>query len=425
MKIEIKNQEAFVDEKIHIKISELSPLSHLKITFHMELPWCSGELFSSYAIFQPDDKGEVDLEHASPIEGTYENANSIGLLYSLRLTTSYGKNIAENINIENPILIKISFETSSDQRELTLKRFFKSKDIVVKKINHTFTGQLFYKEHSRRKTILMLGGSDGNLDSLSLMAGPLASRGFNVLTVSYFGTINLPEKLEEVPLEYFEKIFDWIKTNESTESEEIYIHGTSKGGELALLLASKYPQIKKVVAVEPHAYCFQALNGLMIGANASSWSYKRKSVPFIKVRNEDFYQDLKLQIDKGVPFGFCNTYKKSLLASLNKEEARIKVEDSNADLLLICGEEDNIWNSYEACQEIINHLKRTNYKHRVELLSYPQMGHPLPVPFIIPASLTTAIPMNGGIFSTGGTLLGNAEGQYDSFQRTINFFQDK
>jgi hypothetical protein len=53
------------------------------------------------------------------------------------------------------------------------------------------------------------------------------------------------------------------------------------------------------------------------------------------------------------------------------------------------------------------------------------MGHPLPVPFIIPVSLTTAIPMNGGIFSTGGTLLGNAEGQYDSFQRTINFFQDK
>jgi hypothetical protein len=33
----------------------------------------------------------------------------------------------------------------------------------------------------------------------------------------------------------------------------------SKGGELALLLASRYPFIKKVAAFVPHAYSFQGL----------------------------------------------------------------------------------------------------------------------------------------------------------------------
>ena len=46
-------------------------------------------------------------------------------------------------------------------------------------------------------------------------------------------------------------------------------------------------------------------------------------------------------------FGFASTYKKSIKKAAKKEEARIKVENSEADILMIAGKEDNIWNSYE------------------------------------------------------------------------------
>lgn len=423
MKINVDRQEALVDEKVHIKVFGLSPNSRLKVSMKMEFPWCSGEEFSSYAIFVANREGEVDFDQTRPVEGTYKSADSMGLIYSLTQSKSAGKNVTENLSIEKPILMNLEFESSDDKKEIQLKRNFKTEDIITKQIEEGFTGRLFYQENSNHRTVLMLGGSDGQMEALALMAGPLASRGFNVLIVPYFGADGLPEKLEEVPLEYFEKIFRWIEGNAITRTKDIYLHGTSKGGELVLLLASRYKQVKKVVAVEPHTYCFQALDGLMSGKAVSSWSYRGESIPFIAVDNDIFFEDQKKDIEKGIPFGFASTYQKSVEKAKSREEARIKLENSEADILMICGKKDNIWNSYDACPEILENLKNRNYKHHVELLSYENMGHPMPVPYIIPLSLTLRLPMNGGVFSSGGTVEGNVEGQFQSFQRTIEFFQ--
>lgn len=423
MKITIDKQEAFVDEKIHITVSDLPASSQLKASLTMELPWCRGEEFSSYAVFQVDESGTVDFDQAIPVEGSYQTADGMGLIYSLTQSKTIGKNIAQGISIDKPILMNLRLESSSEQKEISLIRTFKGKDVTVKQIQAEFTGLLFYPQKPAEKTILMLGGSDGQLEALSLMAAPLASRGFNVLTVPYFGAQGLPERLEEVPLEYFETIFCWLEKNEITKAKEIYIHGTSKGGELALLLASRYPQIKKVAAVEPHIYCFQALDGLMSGRNVSSWSYQGQSIPFIQVENDIFFEDQKKSVQEGVSFGFASTYRQSIERAENREMARIKIENSKADFLLICGEMDNIWNSYDACTEILEVLKKNKYPHSVQVLSYKNMGHPIPVPYVIPVSYTLEMPMNGGVFTSGGTIEGNAKGQYESFQRMIAFFQ--
>ncbi|EOE7121725.1 acyl-CoA thioesterase/BAAT N-terminal domain-containing protein [Clostridioides difficile] len=247
MKVNVYNVESFVDERLKIMVSDLIPNTKLKISVKMEFPWCKGEEFSSYGVFCSNEKGEVDLDLVEPIEGTYKADNCMGLIYSLEKSKTEGKNFAENISIDKPIIMNMIFETSIERKEVELKRIFKSEDITTKYISDEFIGKLFYKQNSNNKTILMLGGSDGNLDALDLLAAPLASRGFNVLTVAYFALEGLPDKLEEVPLEYFEKVFEWISENEITSTKEIFVHGTSKGGELAFLLASRYEQIKKVV----------------------------------------------------------------------------------------------------------------------------------------------------------------------------------
>lgn len=425
MKIDISDMESLVTEKIKIKVLELSPNSKLRISIKTELPWCSGEEYSSYGIFISNEQGEVDLDLVKPVEGTYEANDSMGLIYSLKKSRTEGKNIAENISIDKPMIMNMVFESSNERKEINLKRLFKTEDVIVKHIcEEEFNGELFCKEKSNDKIILMLGGSDGNMSAINLLAAPLASKGFNVLMVPYFASEGLPDKLEKVPLEYFEKIFKWIENNEIISSKEIFLHGTSKGGELALLLASRYKQIKKVVAVEPHAYCFQALNGMNCGKNVSSWSHKGESIPFIGIDNNIFIEDQKKAIENGIPFGFASTYKKSIERVTNKEEARIKVENSEADILMFAGKEDNIWNSYDGCLVILDNLKKSDYKHKVELLTYDRMGHPMPVPYIIPISDTLSIKMMGGVFSSGGTIEGNAEGQFKSWQITIEFFME-
>lgn len=425
MKIDISHKEALITDKIKIKVLELNPNSKLRISMKMELPWCTGEEYSSYGVFISNEKCEVDLDLVKPIEGTYEANDSMGLIYSLKKSRTEGKSIAENISIDKPMIITILFESSDEKEEMKLKRMFKTEDVIIKNIcEEEFSGQLLYKDKVNDKTILMLGGSDGNMSSIALIAAPLASKGFNVLMVPYFASEGLPDRLEEVPLEYFEKIFEWIKNNKIVSSKEIFLHGTSKGGELALLLASRYKEIKKVVAFEPHAYCFQALDGMMSGNNVSSWLYKGESIPFIEVDNNIFFEDQKKDVEKGIPFGFASTYKKSIKKATNREEARIKVENSEADILMIAGKEDNIWNSYDGCLEILDNLKKSNYKYSVELLTCDNMGHPMPVPYIIPISDTISMDMMGGVFSSGGTIEGNAEGQFKSWKRTIEFFME-
>lgn len=427
MKVEISKLNALADEKIQIKIAGLKAHSKLKITAEAELPWCKGEKFSAYGIYSVDAKGQVDLDLAEPDEGTYKAADSMGLIYSLKKYESKNKNIAENICIDDPFIIHLQFENEQDKEEVELQRFFKTDDVSVMDISDGFSGKLFVNPKAANKIILFISGSSGDTKALDLMAGPLSSRGFNVLTVPYFHAAGLPENLEEVPLEYFEKIFKWIRHNniinkKNDEETQIYIHGTSKGAECALLLASRYKEVKKVAAISAHGYCFQALNGMGVKKDVSSWSYGGKSVPYIKIDNGIFLQDFQMCKEKGIPFGFATTYKKSIEKSQNKEEARIKLENSEADCLLVSGKEDNIWNSDDGCRMLVEILKKSNYKHKVEFLSYEHMGHPLPIPYIIPLSENTSMPMMGGIFSSGGTLEGNIEGQYNSWMKTIEFF---
>jgi len=175
------------------------------------------------------------------------------------------------------------------------------------------------------------------------MASLLASHGFNVLTLAYFSEKGVPAKLAEIPLEYFEKAFDRLKNNPVTAGKGLYLHCTSKGGELGLLLASRYPFIKKVAAFAPHAYCFQGLGF----KNVSSWIYEGKQIPYIRTKSGTLIADMLGCFIKNKPFGYTHTYKTSLLSATNKENARIKIENAQADILLFAGKQDNIWNSYD------------------------------------------------------------------------------
>lgn len=146
MKVNVYNVESFVDERLKIMVSNLIPNTKLKISVKMEFPWCKGEEFSSYGVFCSNEKGEVDLDLVEPIEGTYKADNCMGLIYSLEKSKTEGKNFAENISIDKPIIMNMIFETSIERKEVELKRIFKSEDITTKYISDEFIGKLFYKK---------------------------------------------------------------------------------------------------------------------------------------------------------------------------------------------------------------------------------------------------------------------------------------
>jgi hypothetical protein len=194
----------------------------------------------------------------------------------------------------------------------------------------------------------------------------------------------------------------------------------SKGAEQALILASRYHIFKRVAVWAPHAYCFQGL----AFKNVSSWTYEGKSLPYIQLKNRWLLANGFKCFLKNEPFGFTNTYVRGLEAAKNKQAARIRVEDMNADLLMFTSKQCNIWNTYDGSVQIMDTLRKCNFPQFYDLVVYEDAGEPYYVPYVIPAGETTAKMAPRLVLSMGGTLEGNALAKEDAWVRTIEFFKN-
>jgi dienelactone hydrolase len=421
MKLQIQPLVALCDEKISFTISDLVPFSKVKINASMCLPWANTVKYESFAWFTADSDGNVNLSKQKPDTGTYDFIDSMGLIVSMKSKEKNAlKKIVQKISVSNSLFIDIQAEYGEEKALVKLERLFKLPEVKSQKIRDEFVGELFYTENPANKTIIVPCGSSSDLCATLPISSLLASRGFNVLSLAYFKEKGLPAKLAEIPLEYFEKIFTWLSKNPITNGKEIQFLGISKGGEAALLLASRYPFITKVAAFWPHAYCFEGLNF----KNVSSWTYGGKSLPFIRFKKHWMYTNMISCFIKNEPFGYTYAHKKALNAAKNKEAARIKIENAKADILLFAGKEDNIWNSYDGCVQIMDDLRKHNYQYHYNFVGYENAGHLSYAPYIILAGEIMFKIAPRIMFSMGGTLEANAQAQADAWEKAIEFFKN-
>ena len=95
----------------------------------------------------------------------------------------------------------------------TALRSVVSTSVQIEKLSPPTTR--FYGEYlhpirtSRHTTVLLLGGSGGGMPN-GYAASLLASHGFPVLALAYFGAPGLPPQLERIPLEYFQRALTWL-----------------------------------------------------------------------------------------------------------------------------------------------------------------------------------------------------------------------
>jgi len=422
MKLQIQPLVALCDEKINISISDLAPSSKVKINASMRFPWAKGVLFESFACFTADVDGNVDLSKQKPDEGSYDYIDSMGLIVSMRPQKENAINkVGQNISVDSSIFIDIAAQCDQDKSTVTLERIFKINNIKNLKVSDEFVGELFYTQNTNNKTILFLGGSGGSLGGNLPAAALLASHGFNVLTVAYFKERGLPATLMKIPLEYFEGIFKWLSENPITEAKDINIFGVSRGAELSLLLASRYPFIKKVFGIAPHAYCFQ---GIDYFKKDSSWTYEGKELPYIHWKSRWVMGNLIKCFFRNEPFGYTYLHKKALTSANNLEDARIKIENAQADLRLVTSKECNMWNTYDGSKKIIETLRQYKYQHKYDLLVYENAGEPYPAPYVIPAGLSSVKIAPRLVLSMGGTVEGNARYSSESWKKAIEFFRE-
>jgi pimeloyl-ACP methyl ester carboxylesterase len=214
------------------------------------------------------------------------------------------------------------------------------------------------------KAIIMLGGSEGG-KSWSRVRKPiqlLVQRGYSLLSLAYFKSESLPGALEEIPLEYFEKAFDWLSAQMGIVPNEYAILGGSKGSEAALVLGSRYPQVKAVIAFSPSSVVWQGIprNRFEIGKEIkSSWSYEGEGLPFLPYPSNIRKWDLIL-------LRLRKMHEDALRNTTRVEEAAIPVENIRGAILLISGDRDRLWPATQMSEQIMNRLKVAGFKNHYE-----------------------------------------------------------
>jgi dienelactone hydrolase len=233
------------------------------------------------------------------------------------------------------------------------------------KINEQgIVGNLYMNETGlQQPSIIMLGGSKGGnvFDSSIYFIKAATDSGYCVMTLKYFdynsnGT--LPNKLKNIPLEYFASAMDWLAKQPRVVGTKFSVVGNSRGAELALLLGCYFPNISAIVAIVPSAYTWGAFNNykLVIG---SAWSYKGEQIPCISNLNLIFHRPYWTIINKPE----------------RVEKFFIPVERMTASLLLLSGKNDNVWPSTEMSDRIIQRLDKFGYSQPYTHISYNNKGH--------------------------------------------------
>lgn len=217
-----------------------------------------------------------------------------------------------------------------------------------------------------QKALVLLGGSEGGRywSYQPNFIQTLIEQGYCVLSLPYFGAGNLPTDLRSVPLEYFSKAFQWLSMQKNlVYPNDFALVGLSRGAELALLLGSRYPEVKAVVAIDPSSVVFPGppIGFLdLFGGEHSAWSEKGYELPFVPIP----YTWTTL---KGMLSGKrTRMFEKALLNTSSVKAAAIPAEKIQGPILLVSFTRDQVWPSTFMSEQIMERLHNNSFHFHYE-----------------------------------------------------------
>lgn len=401
--------QTVIDEPVRILVDGLQPRQEFVI--RGVVPIDSQKALISHARFRADEAGKAEVEKLEPLEGTYRQG-SMGLLWSMAedtlplrlkdMTTSPYK---------PPATFRILFELEVDGRivsNASVSRSFVRADVKIAEVRERgIVGRLFSPAVTAKvPAVIVVGGSEGGMESAGYWAKLLASHGYCAIAVAYFRAEGLPNQLAGIPVETVKRALDYLVARPEVDADRIAILGSSRGSELALLAGAAFPHIKAVVAYSPSNSSWAALVGG--GPQKAAWTIDGNPVPFVPNPPRELVSGIKEMSSRLPPLlqGLFLSYSHAV------QRAEIPVEKINGGILLISGKDDRVWPSSAMSDLIVSRLKENGFRYPVVNLSYEGAGHLINFPFFPTPSR----------IELGGTPEGLARADADSWSRVLEFF---
>jgi dienelactone hydrolase len=393
-RFELAHDDVLIDEPIAIRASGLTPGASVTVRLRGGLD----DAWTAAATFTADGDGRVDLTRMAPVKGSYGAVDTMGLFWSAERARTSATTVEsdEDDDVSSAERWTLTAEVGNAiVARANIRRRAVAADVRIVPVRADGLVGVFYEPPGggRHPAVLVLGGSGGGIPPAAGPAGGLASRGYAVLALAYFGVDGLPRALSNIPLEYFGTALRWLAAQPSVDAGRIGVLGASRGAELALLLGASYSNIRAVVAYMPSNVVWR---GCCDQSTPVAWTVGGRPVAAMP--------------PPGRRFG------------LDSERAEIQVERIRGAVLLISGKDDGVWESAPMAEKVVARLKRGNFPYPSQSLTYDHAGHSITRPYTSTMNLNgRRHPLSGRVMHLGGTPAGTAQAREDSWRQMLTF----
>uniref|UniRef100_A0A673U8X2 Bile acid-CoA:amino acid N-acyltransferase n=1 Tax=Suricata suricatta TaxID=37032 RepID=A0A673U8X2_SURSU len=402
---------ALADEPVHIRATGLAPLQIVTLVASMKDE--KGYVYQSKAFYRANEVGELDLTQAPSYGGDYVGVHPMGLFWSLKPKKPFRRLLKHDVmnspfwvtlNLYDSVSLQVS-TTDQPRASQMVQRWFSGPGVQRVQIREgRVRGALFLPPGDGPfPGILDLFGGRGGL--VEFRASLLATRGFAVLALAYFGYEDLPEKLEEIDLEYFEEAANLLLAHPKVfiQPPKIGVISVCKSVEIALAMA-----------------CFLKLVGATIcinGANAI-YEFPLRYKDLVITPSPTFLERLQVDVIGALRL---RHYKGDARNELNPKSV-LPIEKAEGPILFIVGESDECLNSREYAEQALEQL-RSHGRSNGRMLVYRGAGHLIEPPYT-PLCYASPHEKHSDIVLWGGDPVGHATAQEHSWGEIQKFFRE-
>ena len=410
----VEPASALLDEPVVLRLTGLVPGEDVTLTAtmtdHVDRHW------QSDATFIADHAGVVEVSTQAPVTGSYEGAEPMGLFWSMTLETAGGAPVP--FLTPEPLTVALTAVAARQVvAEARLERRLLAPGVTDESVHDDGLVGRFFRPAGAGPfpAVLTLGGSGGGLGGAWQQAALLASHGYAALALAYFNAEHLPPYLHNIPLEYFATALQWLQQRPEVRADRLAVLGYSRGGELALLLGATFPALTAVVGYVPSG----VVHGSIGVVGEPSWTYQGESVPYLFPPDAAARHE---QVTAREPVALTPWYLGNLEDHEAVERATIPVERINGPVLLLSGQDDQMWPSPVLAGIAAERLAQHGHPYPVRHCRYAGSGHAIILPnLLMPTG--GQHPVRGVGVTFGGTVAVNARAT-EAWGETLAFLDN-
>ncbi|XP_048218557.1 peroxisomal succinyl-coenzyme A thioesterase-like isoform X2 [Perognathus longimembris pacificus] len=400
------------DEPVRIAVRGLAP--EQPVALRASLRDEKGALFRAHARYRADARGQLDLQRAPALGGSFAGLEPMGLLWAMQPDRPFWRLVKRDV--QTPLQVELEVlddrephepqESAGPEGGRVLARAVHERHFMAAGVRRVpvregrVRATLFLPPgHGPFPGIIDVFGLGGGL--LEYRASLLAGHGFATLAVAFSNFEDLPKDYNCLLVDYFEEAMCYMLQHPQVKGPGIGLLGISLGADICLSMASFLKNVSATVAI----------NGSCFSANRTI-QYKQTKIPPLG-------HDLRRT--KMAFSGILDILdtRNDLIGGYNNP-SMIPIEKAQGPILFIVGQDDHNWRSELYAQTASDRLQ-AHGKEKPQIISYPGTGHYIEPPYfpMCPASLHLLLKK---AVMWGGEVRAHSKAQIDAWEQILCFF---